>query len=85
MFPKWPPILRQGTLKVFTARFYYVSHGNATTTLGAAMKKLSENLELYNYPLRQSENVHDTKAMQAESLRHFDVFNLPLTEFRKMF
>ena len=67
------------------ARFYYVSHGNAATTFGAAMKRPSENLELYNYPVRQTENVHDTKTMQAESPRHFHICNLVVTEFRKMF
>ena len=52
---------------------------------GVAMKRPSENLELYSYPLRQTENVHDTKAMQAESPRLFDICNLVLTEFKKMF
>ena len=85
MFPKWPPFSRQSKLKVFTACFYYVSHGNTTTTLGAVMKTPSENLELYNYLLRQTENVHDMKTMQTESPRHFDIFNLALTDFRKMF
>ena len=49
------------------------------------MKTPSKNLELYDYPLWQTENVHDTKTMQAESPRHFDIFSLALTEFRKMF
>ena len=40
---------------------YYVNYGNATTTRGAAMKRPSVNLELHNYALRKTENLHDTK------------------------
>ena len=47
------------------------------------MKTPRENLKLYNYPARQTESVHDTKTMQAESPRHFDIFNLALIDLGK--
>ena len=43
---------------------HYISHVNATATRGAAMKRPLKNLELYNYPLCQNENIHDTKTRQ---------------------
>ena len=54
---KWPLC----KLKVFTARFYFVSYGNATITHRAAIRRSLENLEVYNYPHRQTENLHDMK------------------------
>ena len=49
-------------VKVFTARFDNVSYGNATITSRAAIRRPLENMEVYNYPHRQTENLHDTKA-----------------------
>ncbi|MCV6630749.1 MAG: hypothetical protein OIF50_12930, partial [Flavobacteriaceae bacterium] len=61
-------------LKVFTARFYYVSHDNATTTCRAAMKRPLENLEVYNYPHRQTEDLYDTKtSRELQCLRSLQV------------
>ena len=42
----------------------YISHGNATATLGAASKRPLKNLELHNYLLHQNEYIHDTKTSQ---------------------
>ena len=71
----------QSKLKVFTARFYYVSHGNATITcyeetlreLGAAKLSPSANRK----PLR-----YETKLRAGASSI---VACLVLTEFRRMF
>ena len=69
-------------LKVFTARFYYVSYGNATITRRAAIRRPLENLEVYNYPHRQTENIHDTKTnREPETLRSLH----SSSEFTKMF
>ena len=62
---------------MFTARFYYVSHDNTTITCRAAMKRPLENLEVYNYPHRQTEN----KPRARESSI---VASLVLTEFGKV-
>ena len=43
------------------SRFYNVSYGNATITRRAAIRRPLENLEVYNYPHRRTENLHDTK------------------------
>ena len=50
--------------------FYYVSYGNATITRRGAIRRPLENLEVYNYPHRQTENLHDTKtSREPETLR----------------
>ena len=55
---------------MFRARFYYVSHDNATTTCRAAMKIPLENLEVYNYPIGKPKTF--TIRKQAESYSVFD-------------
>ena len=60
----------------------YISHANATATRGAATKRPLKNLELCNYPLRQNENIHDTKTSQEPvTLRSLQ----SSSEFGKMF
>ena len=79
-FPRWRLFSKLGELKVFTARFYYVSHDNATTCR-AAMKRPLENLEVHNYPHWQTENLYDTKTSQ--ELESSIVASLVLIEFGK--
>ena len=64
---KWP----LWKLKVFMARFYYVSYGNATITRRTAIiRRPLENLEEYNHPHWETENLHDTKtSREPETLR----------------
>ncbi|MCV6628656.1 MAG: hypothetical protein OIF50_02230, partial [Flavobacteriaceae bacterium] len=58
-------------LKVFTACFYYVSHGNGLIT---CYEGTFRELELYNYPHWQTENLWDTKTSQElERLRSLHV------------
>ena len=65
-----------------TARFYYVSYGNATIARRAAIRRPLENLEAYNYPHQQTKNLHDTKtSRELETLRSLQ----SSSEFTKMF
>ena len=60
----------------------YISLGNATATHGAASKRPLKNLELYNYPLHQNENIHDMKTSQEPVTLRSLQFS---SEFGKMF
>ncbi|MCV6631641.1 MAG: hypothetical protein OIF50_17475, partial [Flavobacteriaceae bacterium] len=67
---------------LLTARFYYVSYGNATITHKAATRRPLENLEVYNYLHWQIENLHDTKTSgDPETLQSLQ----SSSEFTKMF
>ena len=80
IFSRWQPLFRASSkclrpVSIMLAR---------ATPQSPAMKRPLENLEPYNYPHRQTENVYHTKTSPRAGASSI-VACLVLTEFRRMF